>query len=180
MSDTMIRALSRFKLLAHGRTRYRRAIRSAHLDDFLLELILIDTLTVADPTREAISERLIHRVIPRHVYPRVMDRFDDLSRDADDDADVLAEWLPRAAAKDNRWKAKMIRWFVLIVGGGRRLSTNQLIEIAQLAAAMGAAAHCQHLFRAVFDFDPYNRPAARRTRPHKRNPLLFGEESLPG
>jgi hypothetical protein len=42
---------------------------------------------------------------------------------------------------------------------------------------MGAAPHCQQLFCKVFDFDPYNRPAARRTRPHKRSPLLFGDSA---
>lgn len=177
MNETMIGALSRLRFLARKSSRPRRPATPEELDDFLLELILIDTLTVADPTREELSERLIRRVIPRSIYPRVMDRYDDLSHNAADDADVLAQWLPRAAMKDNRWKAKMIRWFVLIVGGGRRVNSEQLIEIANLAAAMGAASHCQHLFRSVFDFDPYNRIALRRKRPYKRNPLLFTGDS---
>lgn len=179
MSDSIIAPRSRFRCLALRSARARRVplMPPGQLDDYLLELILIDTLTVADASRESMSERLIRRIIPPSVYPRVLDRYDELSRDAVDDADVLAEWLPRAAMKGNRWKMKMIRWFVLIVGGGHWLTSEQLIEIAQLAAAMGAGPHCQRLFRAVFDFDPYNRPAPRRARPPRRNPLLFDDEA---
>lgn len=179
MSDTMIGAFSQIRFLTSRRSRRRRVVTPSQLDDYLLELILIDTLAVAAPYREVYSERLIRRAIPPSVYGRVMDRFDALSRDAADDADILAQWLPRAASKNNRWKAKMVRWFVLVVGGGRRLNSEQLIEIARLAAAMGAAPHCQQLFRAVFDFDPYNRPAAKRAKPFKRNPLLFAGEDQP-
>lgn len=176
MNHTRMGYTGRFAFLGRSRApaRRRASPKANRLDDYLLELILIDTLAVADPARVPAAERLIHKRIPRSIYPLVMDRFDALSEDADDDADVLALWLPKAALKDNRWKAKMIRWFVAVVMiGGRRVSVGQLIEIARLASAIGAAPQCQRLFRSAFDFDPYERiiqPVSRTPRARKPFP----------
>lgn len=129
--------------------RFSVPVPKERLDELLLELILIDTVALADPERGPAAERLIERVLPPSDYNRVMARWDELSDDDDDESGLVEFCFLRAAAKDSHWKSKMLRWFTYIVGGGRPLSSEGLTEVAGLASAMGAALECQALFKAL-------------------------------
>lgn len=118
------------------------------LDEQLLELILIDTVALASPERGPAAERLIERILPPAQYNRVLDRYDELSADDDDEAGLVELCFRRAAGKDSHWKSKMLRWFAYIVGGGRSLSSEGLAEVACLAARMAAGCECEGLFKA--------------------------------
>ncbi len=126
--------------------RFSVPVPKEQLDELLLELVLIDTVALADPCRSQAAERLIDRVLSPSLYARVMDRYDELSDDDDDEAGLVQFFFRRASAKDSHWKSKMLRWFAYIVGGGRPLSSEGLTEVAALAAAMGASLECQALF----------------------------------
>jgi len=125
------------------------------VDELLLELILIDTVALADPRRGPIAERLIERVFSPGDYVRVLDRYDEVSGDDDDESRMVAFYFARAACKDSRWKSKMIRWFTHIVGAGQSLTEDGLVEVANLASAIGATIECQALYGTLFGFDPY-------------------------
>lgn len=140
--------------------RFSVPVPKDRLDEMLLELILIDTVALADPRRAPAAERLIEWALSPSDYTRVIDRYDELSDDDDDEAGLVEFCFRRAAAKDSHWKSKMLRWFTYIVGGGCPLSSEGLAEVASLASTMGAALECQALFRAQAD-----RPAPPTSHP---------------
>lgn len=116
------------------------------LDDHLLELILMDTIAVAGgrPIRNA--ERVIQRFLPEGLYDRIIERYDELSDDADDtDPRALLRWLRVAARKDTCWKRKMIMRFLCIVRAGDPIGYAELAEVAALASAMGARRECRQI-----------------------------------
>ncbi len=119
--------------------RFSVPVPKERLDELLLELVLIDTVALAEPRRGPVAERLIERVLSPSDYARVLDRYDELSDDEDDEAGLVDFFFQRAAMKDSHWKSKMLRWFMYIVGGGQGLSSEGLTEVAALAASMGAS-----------------------------------------
>jgi hypothetical protein len=135
--------------------RLATPIPKERLDELLLELILIDTVALADPDRGPVAERLIERVLSPNDYMRVLDRYDQLSDDSDDESKLMSICFTRAASKDSRWKSKMLKWFTHIVGAGRPLSQDGLVEVASFASAMGATLECQALYSTLFGIDPY-------------------------
>ena len=78
-----------------------------------------------------------------------MERYDELSVDDDDEAGLVEFCFRRASAKDSHWKSKMLRWFTKIVGKGHPLSSEELVELAGLATAMGAKPEWEALHRVV-------------------------------
>ncbi len=129
--------------------RFSVPVSKERLDELLLELFLIDTVALVDAQRAPRAERLIERVLSPSEYTRVIDRYDELSDDDDDEAGLVEFFFQRASAKDTHWKSKMLRWFMYLVGGGRGLSSEGLTEVASLAAAMGAGRECQALFSTI-------------------------------
>ena len=125
------------------------------LDELLLELILIDTVAHLQPERGQAAERLIDRVFPPAEYQRVMEYYDELSGDDDDDTQLIPVWFLRAACKDSRWKSKMLRYFNHVIGLGQPLGDEGIGELAKLADAMGARLECQVLCLALYDRDPF-------------------------
>ncbi len=125
------------------------------LDEMLLELILVDTVALADPRRSPIAERLIERVLSPADYLRVLDRYDEMTDDSDDESELIAICFARAASKDSHWKSKMLRWFTHIIGAGHPLDEDGLVEVASLASAMGATLECKALYSTQFGIDPY-------------------------
>lgn len=144
------------------RDRFSAPVPTERLDELLLELILIDTVALADPRRAPAAERLIEWVFSPSDYARVIDRYDEQSDDDDDEAGLVELCFLRAAAKDSHWKSKMLRWFTYIVGGGRPLSNEGLTEVACLAASMGASVECQALFKAQSASHHAKTPSARK------------------
>lgn len=131
------------------RDRFSSPAPRERLDELLLELILVDTVALADPRRGPAAERLIQRCMSPGEYCRVLDRYDELSDDEDDE-EGLVEFIFRCAAvKDSHWKSKMLRWFLYLVGGGQGLSNDGLVELAALAQALGAGREWQALYRTI-------------------------------
>lgn len=120
----------------------------------LLELILIDTVALVDPRRGPVAERLIDRVLSPGDYLRVLDRYDEMTDDSDDESELIAICFARAASKDSHWKSKMLRWFTHIIGAGHPLTEDGLVEVASLASAMSAAQECKALYNA-FGIESY-------------------------
>ncbi|MGE5602524.1 MAG: hypothetical protein ACM30E_05710, partial [Nitrososphaerales archaeon] len=87
-------------------------VRKERLDELLLELILIDTVALADPRRGPIAEGLIERVISPGDYARVLDRYDELSDDDDNEAGLVEFVFGSASVKDSHWKSNMVRWLI--------------------------------------------------------------------
>lgn len=129
--------------------RFSVPVPKERIDEQLLELILIDTVALSDPRRGPLAEYLIERVFSPRDYARVLDRYDELSDDEDDEAGLVEFFFRCASAKNSHWKSKMLRWFMYIVGGGQGLSSEGLIEVAALAAAMGAGREWQALFKTL-------------------------------
>ena len=126
---------------------------NALLDDYLLELILMDTFSIAGHRCIPDAERIIQQFIPEGLYDRIIARYDELSDEGDDtDPSFLRRWLSVAASKDPPWKRKMIRRFLAIARRALAASvgSNELVEVASLAAAMGAASECRQVL--VLDF----------------------------
>lgn len=118
-----------------------------HLDDYILELILMDTIAVAGGRPRPGAELAIQRFLPAGLYDRLIERYDALSEDVDEDASTLLQpWLKRAAAKSSRWKRRMIIQFIAIVRAGGAAGPAEWAEVAALAAAMGAGRECRQVF----------------------------------
>jgi arginine/ornithine N-succinyltransferase beta subunit len=105
--------------------------------------------------RGPVADRLIERVLSPGDYLRVLDYYDELSGDDDDETQLVAIWFLRAACKESRWKSKMLRWFMHVVGLGQPLNEAGIAEMASLADAMGARVEWQALCAALFGMDPY-------------------------
>ncbi len=136
------------------RDRLAMPVPKERLDEMLLELILIDTVALVDPRRGPVAERLIDRVLSPGDYLRVLDRYDEMTDDTDDESELIGICFARAASKDSHWKSKMLRWFTHIIGAGHPLSEDGLVEMASLASAMGATLECKALYN-TFGIDPY-------------------------
>jgi len=109
----------------------------------------MDTIARPDGRRANTAEELIERSIPETYYERVMDRYDELSDDTDDESRLLEPWLARAAAKSSQWKAKMIWRFLYIVTVDERISNQAINEVISLAMAMDAGPECQQMLRIM-------------------------------
>lgn len=119
----------------------------ATLDDYLLELILMDTIAVAGDCVAPDAERVILRFLPAGLYERIMARYDALSDDRDDNNPALLKpWLGLAASKSSRWKRKMVARFLCILAAGGAVGDAELAEVAALASAMGARRECRQVF----------------------------------
>jgi hypothetical protein len=129
--------------------RFSTPAPKERVDELLLELILIDTVALADPLRGPLAELLVERVLSPSDYNRVMTRWEEVSEDDDDDAGLVEFCFCRAAMKDSHWKSKMLRWFTYIVGGGRPLSSEGAEEVVALAARMSATGECRALFKVL-------------------------------
>jgi hypothetical protein len=117
------------------------------LDDYLLELILMDTIAVAGGHPNPGAEQVIQSFLPEGLYDRIIDRYDELSDDDDDtDPYALLRWLRIAASKEARWKRRMIVRFLCIVRAGGPVGYAELAEVAALAVAMGAGRECRQIF----------------------------------
>ncbi len=130
------------------------------LDEYLLELILMDTIAVVGGRCDPGAEQVIQRYLPAGLYDRIMARYDALSEYwPDDDPNLLAPWLRRAAARDSRWKRRMIVRFLCIMRATGPVGPAEWAEVAALAAAMDAGRECRQVFSYYL------------TPPHPRNSL---------
>lgn len=117
------------------------------VDDYLLELILLDTIAVSGKRPLPGAERIIQRLLPAGLYDRLIERYDALTGDYDaDEQTVLWPWLRKAAGRDSRWKRRMIINFLCVLRTGGPLGTDELAEVAALAARMGAGRECRQVF----------------------------------
>lgn len=140
------------------------------LDDYLLELILMDTIAVTGRRPLAGVEGIIQRFLPAGLYDRVMARYDALSEGwADDDPQLLAPWLKKAAAKDSRWKRRMITQFLCILHTSGAIGPAEWAEVAALAAAMGAVQECRQVFSCHLPAPRRSISSGKPARNTKRN-----------
>lgn len=118
----------------------------ASLDDYLVELILMDTIAVAGGRLIPNAESVIQGFLPPGSYDRIIARYDELSDDGDDAGPgIPLRWLRIAARKDARWKRKMIARFLCILAAGGPIGYAELAEVAALASAMGAGRECRQV-----------------------------------
>lgn len=108
------------------------------LDDYLLRLILIDTVAMADSRRSQAAERVIEQFLPPYFYDRVMAHYDDLADDSDDERDLLAMWLGRAAHRGRDWKVAVLAQLLQVVSFNGVLEGSALAELSGLAQAIEA------------------------------------------
>jgi hypothetical protein len=92
---------------------------------------------------------LIERCIPEAYYDRVMDRYDALSDDSDDERHLVETWLAKAASKSSQWKAKMIWRFLYIVTVDERITNQAINEVISMALAIDAGPECQQMIRIM-------------------------------
>ncbi len=128
--------------------------RSESLDDLLLELILMDSLIWMGPQPRPRAEAMIIRYLPPGAYTQIMERYDELSDDDEEDFDLLP-WLRMAASKSTWWKIAMIERFLYLTSLDRRIDDQMLAEVSTLAGAMGAAEECGKIYRLGFGYDPF-------------------------
>lgn len=129
--------------------------RADDLDDLILELILMDWLIAAGHRPRPKAARMIVRYLPPGSYEQIIERYDALSDDADQDKD-LWPWLQRSAQKSSAWKTAMIGRFIYLNSLDWRLDDQALGEISALAVAMGAQEECRLLFTGRFGYDPFS------------------------
>lgn len=116
------------------------------LDEYLLELILMDSLVFSSSRCIPGAERVIQSFIPPGFYDRIIARYDAVSDDWDDaEARVPVSWLGRAASQSSAWKRMMIERFLQIICLGGGISHQELREVAALAHSMGAEQECRQV-----------------------------------
>jgi hypothetical protein len=128
-------------------------------EDYLLELILIDTIALADPARDRAAEQMIERCIPADSYDAVMDLYDELSAGdetaaAANEQALLQPWYDAACAKDSLWKIQMIAKLLYVAAGGQVVSTEALADVAALAERIDATPELRALLLVEADQDP--------------------------
>ncbi len=117
-----------------------------NLDNWLLELILMDTIAIACDLPLPGAEQVIQHFLPIGIYDQIIARYDTLSEDGDDnDPCLLQPWLCKAARKDSRWKHRMIVQFLCIMRTGGAIGPEGWAKVAALAAAMGASRECRQI-----------------------------------
>lgn len=120
------------------------------LDDYLLELILMDSLVFASKRHIPDAERIIQSFIPPGFYDRIIARYDALSEAWDDQGAALcAYWHGRAARKSSAWKRMMIERLLGIVCDGGCADCRGPVEVAALAREIAAVAECRLVFARV-------------------------------
>jgi hypothetical protein len=121
------------------RHREPRDAMKNHLDFYLLELILMDTIATMRGRYIPGAERIIQSYIPKGLYERIIERHDQLTADlADDDPRYLELWYKVASGQPSRWKRKMIGRFLSILRAGGAIGAPELADIAALAATINA------------------------------------------
>lgn len=120
------------------------------LDDYLLELILMDSLVFASDRRIPDADRIIQSFIPAGLYDRIMARYAAIADDADDGYLYLpARWQQRAAQKSPAWKRMMITRFLQIISPDGCIGDRDLAEVADLAQSIGAERECCQVFSCL-------------------------------
>ncbi len=132
----------------------RPILQPEDLDDLVLVLILMDSLISAGRRSRPRAEAMIARYLPPGTYTQVVERYDQLSDDDDEDVNLLP-WLRMAALKPSWWKVAMIERFLYLASLDRRLDDQTLGEVASLAAAMGAMEECRLICTMGFGYDPF-------------------------
>lgn len=120
------------------------------LDDYLLELILMDSLVFVSSRYIPDADRIIQSFIPAGIYDRIMARYAAIADDADDSYLCLpARWQQRATQKSSAWKRMMIMRFLQIVSADGHVRARDLAEVATLAQSMGAERECCQVFSCL-------------------------------
>jgi hypothetical protein len=129
----------------------------AYLDNYVLELILMDTIATTGGRCCQGAERVIQRYVPPGLYDRIIERYDELSDDRDDfNPNFLDPWFKLAASKDSRWKRKMIQRFLCILRASGPIGKSELRDVAALAAAMNASGECSQVLCVATRTDQYS------------------------
>ncbi len=119
------------------------------LDDYLLELILMDSLVFTSERHIPDAERIIQSFIPPGFYDRIIARYDTLSETWDDPDAALCAYWGRAARKSSAWKRMMIERLLGIACYGGCADCRGPVEVAALAREIAATAECRLVFARV-------------------------------
>lgn len=125
----------------------RRGLVRNALDDYLLELILMDSLVFASSRRIPDAERIIRSFIPSGSYDQIMQHYDGLSAEwADEETDLCAYWQRCAARKSSAWKQMMIERLLGIACHAGCVDCSGPSAVAVLARGMAAEQECRQVF----------------------------------
>ncbi len=117
------------------------------LDDYLLELILMDSLVFASRRRITDAELIIQKFIPLRFYDRIIAHYDALSEEwSDEEAELCAYWQKCAARKSSAWKQTMIERLLGIACHSGCVDCSGPADVAALARGMGAEQECRQVF----------------------------------
>lgn len=125
------------------------------LDDMVLELILMDSFISVGHRPRPRAEAMIIRYLPPGAYTQVIERYDELSDDDEENIN-LGPWLRRAALMSSWWKVAMIERFLYLASLDRQLDDQALAEVCTLAAAMGAMEECRRICTLGFGYTPFS------------------------
>ncbi|OQA47106.1 MAG: hypothetical protein BWY52_00349 [Chloroflexi bacterium ADurb.Bin325] len=109
-----------------------------YVDDYLLQLILIDTVALRDPRRGPVAERIIEQAIPARQYDLVMARYDELTDDSDDETYLLERCFRLAAGRNGHWKGALLAQLRCVIAADGEIDAAGMNELTDLAEAIDA------------------------------------------
>ncbi len=117
------------------------------LDNYLLELILMDSFVSTSARCIPQAESIIQSYLPAGLYEQIIERYDELSSTGAVDDDLLPLlWQKRAVRQNSAWKRMMIERCLQILCAGGCCDTLGLAEVAILARNMAAEQECRQAF----------------------------------
>ncbi len=117
------------------------------LDDYLLELILMDSLVFASSRRIPDADLIIRSFLPSGSYDQIMEHYDRLCAEwQDEETEVCAYWQRCAARKSSAWKQMIIERLLGIVCHAGCVDCGGPADVAALAHGMGAELECRQVF----------------------------------
>lgn len=138
-----------------GLNDYRAASKIISIDDYVLELILMDLVAYADNKMSKKEQQIIGRYIPASCREEVFDQYRNVIAKTEKEPAVIGSYFLLASQRDSRWKTKMIKRFIAIARADRKIKQEELDLITDLAERIDAKGQCAKQFRIEFGFDPF-------------------------
>lgn len=126
------------------------------VDDYLLEELLCGTIAWADNKYTPAEHKTITKFVPLAMREEIFRRMDEINSKTGKELDkIIDEAYKKAAQKDTRWKAKVVKRMIKVIKADRRVSKSELSWLAKIVGAIDARSECRKQCLKEFGYDPF-------------------------
>lgn len=130
------------------------------IQDYILQLYFFNGVAWADGKLTPSETKVITQFVPPTLRDEVFQKWNDLNDDSESKSDeynenISKQYFADASPKDSRWKTTLIKRMIKVARANRRVTDEELDEIAAICDLIDAKNECSKQFLKEFGYDPF-------------------------